>query len=497
MTVKLLTIGDSISQGFMSFAAARTDLAYSTLIAEKLGLTPGTPDYRFPKWAEGGLPLNLEMLLRKLQDKYGTDIDGLDWASLPHTFGNIVGRVEDYYERGAGRADRIMLDSEGNPTDFFHNIAVQGSKIADAWLVTPGLCKQVLKKPLPINNSLLRFWEDGSLGTPDREYYRTALKVLNPSLAEKYDGHHALRWLEKHAVEDDGVENLILWLGGNNALSTVISLKINPTEDNPHVRPHTLSRREREEIWEWHLWRLGDFEAEYEALMKRVVAIMQQNKHKDWKVFIGNIPLITIAPIIKAFGKSEDIVGKGHYFDTYTWFLRTQQPSLDDTNQLEKHKALFIDDMIRQYNVFIKQHLEDLNNELGQTHFHLVDVSEALDKLAYKRNDGKVKYKFPKYFDTINPKVDTRYYCVNEKKELKEGGIFSLDGIHPSAIGQGLIAWEFLKIMQDAGVVADTDLDWDKIFDSDKLYNKPIALIHEIYDHPLLVETLLRLFKLT
>ncbi len=36
--MKLFTIGDSISQGVMSGAAARTDLAYSTLVAKKMEL---------------------------------------------------------------------------------------------------------------------------------------------------------------------------------------------------------------------------------------------------------------------------------------------------------------------------------------------------------------------------------------------------------------------------------------------------------------------------
>ena len=34
--MKLFTIGDSVSQGFMSLAAARTDLSYSTLLAARI-----------------------------------------------------------------------------------------------------------------------------------------------------------------------------------------------------------------------------------------------------------------------------------------------------------------------------------------------------------------------------------------------------------------------------------------------------------------------------
>ncbi len=55
--MKLFTIGDSVSQGFMSLAAARTDNAYSTLIARKLGLELDSDEYRFADWNDVGIPL--------------------------------------------------------------------------------------------------------------------------------------------------------------------------------------------------------------------------------------------------------------------------------------------------------------------------------------------------------------------------------------------------------------------------------------------------------
>jgi hypothetical protein len=71
--MKLFTVGDSISQGFMSLAAARTDLSYSTLIARAMGLKLGEW-YSYPEWAAGGLPLNLEVIVRLLTRRYGSDL---------------------------------------------------------------------------------------------------------------------------------------------------------------------------------------------------------------------------------------------------------------------------------------------------------------------------------------------------------------------------------------------------------------------------------------
>ena len=52
--MKLFVIGDSISQGFMSGAAARSDMAYSKWIAQKMGLEIGK-DFRYPDWLANGL----------------------------------------------------------------------------------------------------------------------------------------------------------------------------------------------------------------------------------------------------------------------------------------------------------------------------------------------------------------------------------------------------------------------------------------------------------
>jgi hypothetical protein len=76
--------------------------------------------------------------------------------------------------------------------------------------------------------------------------YRTALKVLNPSLDPAFDNFSQLSWLKLHATGTDdagntvidqngnqivgtGVENLILWNGANNALGTVTTLGVNQT----------------------------------------------------------------------------------------------------------------------------------------------------------------------------------------------------------------------------------------------------------------------------
>jgi hypothetical protein len=56
------------------------------------------------------LPLNLEKLLRGLQDKFGDTIEGLEYCRLPGELHGLADANEDYWERGDGsRSSRTNL----------------------------------------------------------------------------------------------------------------------------------------------------------------------------------------------------------------------------------------------------------------------------------------------------------------------------------------------------------------------------------------------------
>jgi hypothetical protein len=477
--MKLFTIGDSISQGFMSLAAARTDLSYSTLLARKLGLQPEL-DYRYADW-DYGIPLDVEAIMRRLNQRYGSDISGLEWLTVLQTVNDVIDFSEDFYERGAGRAD---IPYGNGKIEYFDNVAVWGFEIADAWQITPKFCRD------EIDQNTGPIFNDNYLTGPDSPMYRTAIKVLNPSLNPKYDDFSQIDWLEKHAKRAGGIENTILWLGANNALGTVTTLKINQTPNDPDRRPASYSAVERLNIRKWNLWHPDDFAADYGLLLDKVDAIMNANKAQNWNVFIGTIPLVTIAPLAKGVGDPTEIDGKGIYFKYYTYFPFDEEFAVTTGIHLTMQDALHIDDCIREYNVTIKDRVEKLNNSHGRSCYHVVDISDALQQMAYKRNNGQPTYDFPQFFDFIYPMVNTKYYHADTEGRLKQGGLFTLDGVHPSAIGQGLVAWEFLKVMNGAGItdvagkaVADNfgEDEWKVIFSNDLLYSKPISLMQEIY----------------
>ncbi|MEH2423955.1 MAG: hypothetical protein V7K48_24535 [Nostoc sp.] len=492
--MKLFTIGDSISQGFMSLAAARTDLCFSTLIAKSMGLKVGA-EYLYPEWLMGGLPANIEKILRRLEKKYGSDINALDWLTILPTLEGVLDEAEDYYERLGGSAEERYPGG----IDFFHNVAIQGFDIADSWMITPNVCKYQIKLSNDKGEG-----KPGFLALPNAAFYRTALKVLNPSLNPIYDNYSQLDWLKHHHTNaPEGVENLILWLGANNALGTVISLEINQTPNdldqiliNPSQKPESF----REVREKWNLWHPKDFEAEYQQLLDRVDTIMQSNSNPDWNVFIGTIPLVTIAPLAKGVGSTTEIDVPGEekpsvYYKYYTYFPFEEDTVRETgTLYLTLQDTLYIDDCIRTYNKVIRKLVDSKNNQYPQPRYHIVDLANALQQIAFKRNAGQVQYEFPEYFKFVYPQVNTKYYHADTTGRLRQGGLFSLDGIHPSAIGQGLIAYEFLKKMKEVGVANSTELDWKSIFSSDQLYSQPITLMHEFYDNREFAQTIIKLF---
>jgi hypothetical protein len=468
--MKLFTIGDSISQGFMSGAAARTDLCFSTLIAKQLKIEK----YQFPVWALDGMPFNIETLFRKLEKSYGSGINTLEWVlAFANTVPHYLNEVETYYETGDGAADKKYPKRE----DFFHNVSVRGFNVADSWLVTPAYCLTEINKTETKN---------GSFSSVDKSFLRTALKVLNPQLKPEHNNKSQIEWLKFHAV-NEGVENIIIWLGANNALGTILDLDINFT-DGKGQETKTPSDQ-----LEFNLWHPADFIEDYKTLLHKIDDAIENGLNKNTKVFVVTVPLITIAPLIKGVG---DIItvenGNLMYSKYYTYFPFEEEYAFKKGVNLGFNQVLHIENCIRKYNedivdLVMKQNLKSPNR------YHIVDMCTVLNQLAFKRNGSFPKYKFPKYFDFKYPMPNTKYYHADVNGTLKQGGIFSLDGVHPSAIAHGIIAHEVLKVMQEAGVenTNPETLDWDKIFETDTLYQNPIKIMHEIYDNAKLAEMIM------
>jgi hypothetical protein len=494
--LKLFTIGDSISQGFVHFAAADAENCYSTLLARRvLKLDP----YVVPAWAAGGFPLKLERVMRLL-DRYGADVSGpFEWTSALLAIGGYADEVETEYERGGSAHWRVEPGGIAN----WANVAYFGMDVGDAWKLTPRICRQVIDAN-PAGA------KDDRFGLASDAFYRSALRTLDPGHRgwvdpatpgnnSPYLDYSAVRWLKHHA-EAQGVENVILWAGANNALGTVLRLRVKQTSGDRSIVGMSHLERAR---FGFNLWHPDDFEAEYAELLDQVDAALAGNRVAKPRVFVGTVPYVTIAPLAKGVGPTTFVEGFGHYFKYYVYFPFEAEDVDRGVNYLPLHDAIMIDRCIERYNATIRELVAARNAALGYERYVVVDLCDCLTQLAWKRNGGNPTYAFPDYFKFRLPQPNTKFYYADRAGDLKQGGIFGLDGVHPTPIGHGLVAWEFLKVMARHGVTdafgtpvtaSDLDAAWPDVVRADTLYTHPIRQMGELYENRKLIRWVLNHF---
>lgn len=478
--LRIAAIGDSLTQGFMSGAISRTTVSFPSLIASTFGLGPD--EFRVPRFPGSGIPLNIESFLRFASRRLGPDISGArEWIfEFPDVFSDFADSVEDLYERGAG----------SRPSQFggiYHNLAVWGFRVQDAYTVTPQLCRDVIKREEGFIN-------DDFLGLPSGAMYRTAHRVLNPRQLASRDDTTQVSAV-KQLIESEGLDVLIVFLGANDCLGTVLSLQVNDMADSD-TDTSTLGPVKRRE--QWNLTSAEQFEEDYAELVERLKDAMSGvPKEQRPKIILGNVPHVTIPPVSRGIGAFD-----GQYFEHYGRFFASEDgfsPFL--SAHITGQQAKMIDKRIDSFNAVIRK-------TARRNKWQLVDVAAGLDMLAVRRNGFEaapgmaLRDYFAKKGMTdhpllgLSPTPSILRLQTQERGKVIGGGLFSLDCVHPSTIGYGLVAEMFLEGMQEAGVSgADPrKLNWRRIIAQDSLWNSAPSTWDDVVDaaenNPLIWDTL-------
>lgn len=467
---KLAAIGDSLTQGFMHGAACMPEWSYPAMVARALECP-----FRVPSVGPaelGGLPLNLEQLARALGSAVGPALERFELPLAAARAWRFGTKLEGWWEVGPG------IEPAGTGP-LLHNLAITGVEPLDSYWLTARMCQDEIPPPR-------RDFFDAPL--PSQPMYRTAVRTLNPE--RDPDGWEAtqLTQLERLAREEGPVENLILYLGPNCAIGTTISLSVvesvpSDLEAMPGERTGSLMRPE-------------EFTASYGEMAGRVRAL--QDKGLVRRVFVGTIPPAHVGPItrgVNAAGRPAGADASG-YFDYYTRFWVWDD---DFRENPELYPYLTRDDIAR-----ISARVAWMNGHIRQVAaahgWSVVDVGGIFEGLRYRSTGGMPSYRFPRALlealernpataylrdpeacrrlgrDPAHP-LDIRFFQV-EGKEIVKGGIAGLDGVHPTTIGYGLIADEFLRAMSEGGSEDLTArLDWDAIVAADTLVTDPPALL--------------------
>ncbi len=479
---RLVAIGDSLTQGVQSGSVFKTELSFPVLIAESMRLNVPN-DFRVPRFPGSGLPFNIEWFLCSMCKKLGHDIEGIEWAELLYHLSGFVDDIEDLYERGAGSKPTAY-------TGLYHNLAVAGFRVYDSFKVNAKYCACQIKDK--------EGWiQDDFLGLPSAPMYRIAQRVLNPGQRKYRNSWTQIDNLKTLNRPEDPVENLILFLGANDCLGTLKDLEIRDMPERPSSDPQ--ERRER-----YNLTRAEVFEEDYSTMVSEISNAISDTT----RVFVGNIPHVTIAPIIQGIASDGNSVDNDGYFPYYGPFFATQEafnPRWDP--HLTADKAQKIDKRIDDFNAIIKK----LIQKQGER-WQIVDICALLDQLAVKRNPetdcptevlrnffhGRGGCDHPLLAADLKPTPSVLRFESSEHERIS-GGFFSLDFFHPTTIGYGLIAEEFLRSMKAVEVegAGPACLNWRQIIKRDSLIQTPPALWDDILEvadaHPRLTGLIYRI----
>jgi hypothetical protein len=422
---RLVAIGDSLTHGVQSGAVFLTDLAYPAIIAGELGWD----GYRHPQYpGRGGLPLNIELVLRELEHHYGSDINLWEAPLALFRIRNLMDDIEDYWERGAGSTPPAVKQ-------YMHALAVLGWDLRDALDRTAANCYTTIGTA---TDSFTR-------QSVEHASERSALRVYptQPADANKTLFDTAVALGEDHSDDTEaGIETLIIMLGSNNALRTVIDLRLNWTsegfDDSARKGAYTM-------------WNPAHFTAELAHVVDQVRPI--KARHVIWTT----VPHVTIAPIARGVGgKSRP---GSRYFDHYS------RPWISDDRfdpQLHSHltgpEARAIDYGIDMFNEAITTVVD--RGRAANQDWYVFDLSGLLDRLASRRyiRDPAARpawwtpYALPPQLAALSPPPDSRFLTGDGSGGRAAGGLFSLDGIHPTTVAFGVMAQEIITIMRGAGV---------------------------------------------
>jgi hypothetical protein len=467
---RLVTIGDSITQGFMSGAIFRTDLSWPAIVALELGLRPGE-DSRYPAHeapnGPGGLPLDLERLANGLATRVGDKLDWYEAFRAARWVRSYMDKVEDYWERGDGRT---LAPTDGP----FHNLAVYGADVLDVQLMQADVVDGRLAAT-PARDDLVR----QVVERDNDRAWRTVLEACRGAGGPDRAGT-VLDAARALGAEGDGIETLIVVLGANNALGSVFHLKTSWTPDD-YLDTPPAQRLDAKGAY--NVWQPAHFAAEWATLVEVVRTINARH------VLVATVPQVTIAPIAR--GVSAKLARGSRYFPYYT------RPWIDDDDfdpgrdpHLTGDEARAIDEAIDGYNAAIIASVRAARED--GLDWYLLELGGLLDSLAARRylEDPAARpawwepYVQPPELAVLAPAPNTRFFRSGLDGRT-EGGLFSLDGVHPTTIGYGILAGEVVRVLRDhVGMDFFTPLgaprerasvrvDFARVLASDTLVSRP------------------------
>lgn len=460
---RLVVVGDSLSHGFQSGAIFHTDISYPAIIAWELGWYDR---FRFPTYpAFGGIPFNIEFLIADLEHRFGSKISLPEAPLAIYRLRQHLAEAEAWWDKGPGSVPPRRREVN-------HNLAIYGWDLRDALSRTADTAEAAWRIPPAWSPIPLIRNADSIAAMRVLDSARDAAgKGLTPLEAAAVLGEQG----SMESGDGDGIETLIVFLGANNALGTVLSLGVRWSgEGYDDLRAKAA----------FNVWRPTHFAAELRLLAEQIRKV--RARHVIW----ATVPHVTIAPLARGVGGKVRPGSRFFRYYTRPWISDEDFDPKEDHPYLTADDARAIDSAIDQYNEATVDTVRG-GREEGRD-WRLLDVCGLLDRLASRRyiEDPEMTppswwtpYELPDELAALSPTPDTRFFASDESGRTA-GGLVSLDGVHPTTISYGILASEFIKVMVEAGVVfhdasgaarSQVEVDFKRILALDALVSRPPA----------------------
>jgi hypothetical protein len=357
-----------------------------------------------------------------------------------------------------------------------HNLAVWGWDLRDALDWTADKLREYIQRDPHA------YWRNIN--------HKSAWRVLAPAhvAGKALTVFEAAAQLGSEGTDRDprgpGIETLVVELGANNALKTIIDLQV-VWSDEGYDRLFDKT--------DYTVWNPVHFKKELDRVVAEVVKINAQH------VIFATVPHVTIAPLAR--GVDEKVQPKSRYFPFYTrpWVKNFNE---QDEKNITAAQARAIDAAIDQYNQAIESAVMEQRKQ-GKD-WYLLELSGLLDRMASRRYLDSPnaqptwweavggKYELPAALQKLVPPPTSHFFSVGPDGQRDKGGLFSLDGVHPTTIGYGIIAQEVINIMQHAKVPfywgddqkvsreLPIEVDFERLIVLDSLISNPPPLLSQL-----------------
>ncbi len=414
---RLVTIGDSLTHGFKNFAISDTEHSWPAIVAYELGWLKQFRRPEYPGPAEcKGLPLNLYDLVAQMEKAAEGKPHIIGLACMVGRLLSTMLKVKRYWQWGPGSKTPVNRP-------FNHNLAIYGWDLRDSMSKDVKWCDDRIRsrdhKQLPAHKPPRR-----KRGNPVKTFLswlgaralgllvikhpnETAARMVlwgdgNPKntqlIAAKALGDEGIE--ESKTGEGDGIETLVVALGSNNALKTVVYLNLAWSEDGMF---QDLDAKDQ-----YTIWRPRHFKEELDELVTRVREI--RARHVIW----CSIPHVTIVPLAHGVGEKPYY---SRYFPRYTYvFIPDSEFDGNVNPMISADEARTVDSVIDSYNTMIRKAVEQARSDIKDSRdWYYFDACGLLDSMAYRRYLDSVRsqpkgwkaYDFPPAFNALTPFPDT------------------------------------------------------------------------------------------